>query len=69
MSGHKAVIFKIYPGFISNVHANNFFQLFQGIETDQTDLKRDIAFNLSLIYLSSGNTTVARKMLYTYGVM
>ncbi|XP_019409856.1 PREDICTED: general transcription factor 3C polypeptide 3 isoform X1 [Crocodylus porosus] len=41
----------------------------EGIETDQTDLKRDIAFNLSLIYQSSGNTTVARKLLYTYGVV
>uniref|UniRef100_A0A8C2T2V4 Ral transcription factor IIIC subunit 3 n=1 Tax=Coturnix japonica TaxID=93934 RepID=A0A8C2T2V4_COTJA len=38
----------------------------EGIETDQTDLRRDTAFNLSLIYRSSGNTRMAQKMLYTY---
>uniref|UniRef100_A0A8C2Y7T0 Ral transcription factor IIIC subunit 3 n=1 Tax=Coturnix japonica TaxID=93934 RepID=A0A8C2Y7T0_COTJA len=41
----------------------------EGIETDQTDLRRDTAFNLSLIYRSSGNTRMAQKMLYTYVVV
>uniref|UniRef100_A0A8C9ENG2 General transcription factor IIIC subunit 3 n=1 Tax=Pavo cristatus TaxID=9049 RepID=A0A8C9ENG2_PAVCR len=41
----------------------------EGIETDQTDLRRDTAFNLSLIYHSSGNTRMAQKMLYTYAVV
>uniref|UniRef100_A0A803VCK2 Ral transcription factor IIIC subunit 3 n=1 Tax=Ficedula albicollis TaxID=59894 RepID=A0A803VCK2_FICAL len=41
----------------------------EGIETDQTDLRRDTAFNLSLIYQSSGNTRMAQKMLYTYAVV
>lgn len=49
---------------------NIFSSLFlQGIETDQTDLRRDTAFNLSLIYQSSGNTRMAQKMLYTYAVV
>ncbi|XP_026523762.1 general transcription factor 3C polypeptide 3 isoform X2 [Notechis scutatus] len=41
----------------------------EGIEADQTDLRKDIAFNLSLIYHSSGNIQVARKLLYTYGTV
>ncbi|XP_033024750.1 general transcription factor 3C polypeptide 3 [Lacerta agilis] len=41
----------------------------EGIEADQTDLRRDAAFNLSLIYQSSGNIRMARKMLYTYGIV
>ncbi|XP_054825864.1 general transcription factor 3C polypeptide 3 [Eublepharis macularius] len=41
----------------------------EGIEADQTDLRRDIAFNLSLIYQSSGNLRMARKLLYTYGTV
>uniref|UniRef100_A0A8B9C536 Ral transcription factor IIIC subunit 3 n=2 Tax=Anser TaxID=8842 RepID=A0A8B9C536_9AVES len=41
----------------------------EGIETDQTDLRRDTAFNLSLIYQSSGNIRMAQKMLYTYAVV
>ncbi|KAL7991542.1 hypothetical protein Chor_015798 [Crotalus horridus] len=41
----------------------------EGIETDQTDLRKDIAFNLSLIYQSSGNIRMARKLLYTYGTV
>ncbi|XP_034992454.2 general transcription factor 3C polypeptide 3 [Zootoca vivipara] len=41
----------------------------EGIEADQTDLRRDVAFNLSLIYQSSGNIRMARKMLYTYGIV
>lgn len=41
----------------------------QGLEADQTDLRREIAFNLSLIYQSSGNIRMARKLLYTYGTV
>ncbi|XP_070588226.1 general transcription factor 3C polypeptide 3 [Erythrolamprus reginae] len=41
----------------------------EGIEADQTDLRRDIAFNLSLIYQNSGNIRMARKLLYTYGIV
>ncbi|KAM9548562.1 general transcription factor 3C polypeptide 3 isoform 2-T2 [Guaruba guarouba] len=41
----------------------------EGIETDQTDLRRDAAFNLSLIYQSSGNIRMARKLMYTYAVV
>uniref|UniRef100_A0A8C5S9J3 Ral transcription factor IIIC subunit 3 n=1 Tax=Laticauda laticaudata TaxID=8630 RepID=A0A8C5S9J3_LATLA len=41
----------------------------EGIEADQTDLRKDIAFNLSLIYHSSGNIQMARKLLYTYGTV
>ncbi|XP_068104218.1 general transcription factor 3C polypeptide 3 isoform X2 [Hyperolius riggenbachi] len=41
----------------------------QGLEEDQTDLRRDIAFNLSLIYQNSGNTEMARRLLYTYCIV
>nr|XP_056717241.1 general transcription factor 3C polypeptide 3 [Euleptes europaea] len=41
----------------------------EGIDADQTDLRRDIAFNLSLIYQSSGNIRMARKLLYTHGAV
>ncbi|XP_040261605.1 general transcription factor 3C polypeptide 3 [Bufo bufo] len=41
----------------------------QGIDEDQVDLRRDIAFNLSLIYQASGNTEMARRLLYTYCVI
>ncbi|XP_068926265.1 general transcription factor 3C polypeptide 3 [Petaurus breviceps papuanus] len=41
----------------------------EGIESDQLDLRRDIAYNLSLIYQSSGNMGMARKLLYTYGTI
>lgn len=51
------------------MHIDNFSLFLQGIETDQTDLRRDTAFNLSLIYHSSGNTRMAQKMLYTYAVV
>ncbi|XP_073498435.1 general transcription factor 3C polypeptide 3 [Phyllobates terribilis] len=40
-----------------------------GIDEDQVDLRRDIAFNLSLIYQGSGNTEMARRLLYTYCVI
>ncbi|KAK2489896.1 hypothetical protein MC885_013088 [Smutsia gigantea] len=38
----------------------------EGIEVDQLDLRRDTAYNLSLIYQSSGNIGMAQKLLYTY---
>ncbi|KAM5146923.1 general transcription factor 3C polypeptide 3 [Mantella aurantiaca] len=41
----------------------------QGIKEDQVDLRRDIAFNLSLIYQSSGNTEMARRLLYTHCIV
>ncbi|CAL8307776.1 unnamed protein product [Merluccius merluccius] len=41
----------------------------EGIEEDQVDLKREIAFNLSLIYQASGNTHLARQVLYTHCVI
>lgn len=55
--------------FKPSLHIDNFLLFLQGIETDQTDLRRDTAFNLSLIYHSSGNTRMAQKMLYTYAVV
>ncbi|KAG9477965.1 hypothetical protein GDO78_013124 [Eleutherodactylus coqui] len=41
----------------------------KGIDEDQVDLRRDIAFNLSLIYQGSGNIEMARKLLYTHCVI
>lgn len=38
----------------------------EGIEDDQVDLRREIAYNLSLIYQSSGNKDMARHIIYTY---
>ncbi|XP_062865697.1 general transcription factor 3C polypeptide 3 [Trichomycterus rosablanca] len=38
----------------------------EGIEEDQVDLRREIAFNLSLIYQASGNKELARYYIYTY---
>uniref|UniRef100_A0A8C1ZGR5 General transcription factor IIIC, polypeptide 3 n=1 Tax=Cyprinus carpio TaxID=7962 RepID=A0A8C1ZGR5_CYPCA len=38
----------------------------QGIDDDQVDLRREIAYNLSLIYQSSGNKEMARHVIYTY---
>ncbi|KAG7256874.1 hypothetical protein CRUP_036842 [Coryphaenoides rupestris] len=43
--------------------------LLQGIEDDQVDLRREIAFNLSLIYQASGNTHLARQILNTHCVI
>lgn len=43
--------------------------VFQGIEDDQVDLCREIAFNLSLIYQASGNMEMARYYLHTYCVV
>uniref|UniRef100_A0A8C5Q5Z0 Ral transcription factor IIIC subunit 3 n=1 Tax=Leptobrachium leishanense TaxID=445787 RepID=A0A8C5Q5Z0_9ANUR len=41
----------------------------EGIEEEQVDLRRDIAFNLSLIYQSSGNVQMARRLLSLYCVI
>uniref|UniRef100_W5MD51 General transcription factor IIIC, polypeptide 3 n=1 Tax=Lepisosteus oculatus TaxID=7918 RepID=W5MD51_LEPOC len=38
----------------------------EGIENDQVDLHREIAYNLSLIYQSSGNLSMARYLLYKF---
>ncbi|XP_029461922.1 general transcription factor 3C polypeptide 3 isoform X2 [Rhinatrema bivittatum] len=38
----------------------------EGIDEDQVNLQRDIAYNLSLIYQSSGNVQMARKLLYLH---
>ncbi|XP_004868994.1 general transcription factor 3C polypeptide 3 isoform X1 [Heterocephalus glaber] len=38
----------------------------EGIEAEQVDLRRDIAYNLALIYQSSGNLLMARYLLFTY---
>lgn len=38
----------------------------KGIDDDQVDLRREIAYNLSLIYQSSGNKEMARNVIYTY---
>ncbi|XP_030065603.1 general transcription factor 3C polypeptide 3 isoform X1 [Microcaecilia unicolor] len=41
----------------------------EGMDEDQLDLRRDIAYNLSLIYQSSGNLHMARKLLYLHCVI
>ncbi|KAJ3584153.1 hypothetical protein NHX12_014649 [Muraenolepis orangiensis] len=38
----------------------------EGIDVDQVDLRREISFNLSLIYQNSGNTHLARQILSTH---
>ncbi|XP_030636502.1 general transcription factor 3C polypeptide 3 [Chanos chanos] len=38
----------------------------EGIDGDQVDLRREIAYNLALIYQSSGNKEMARSLIYTY---
>uniref|UniRef100_A0AAR2LX04 General transcription factor IIIC, polypeptide 3 n=1 Tax=Pygocentrus nattereri TaxID=42514 RepID=A0AAR2LX04_PYGNA len=38
----------------------------EGIEDDQVDLRREIAYNLSLLYQASGNKEMARYYIYTY---
>uniref|UniRef100_A0A3P9PZD5 General transcription factor IIIC, polypeptide 3 n=1 Tax=Poecilia reticulata TaxID=8081 RepID=A0A3P9PZD5_POERE len=40
-----------------------------GISEDQVDLRREIAFNLSLIYQASGNTAMARQLIRTHCTM
>lgn len=41
----------------------------QGIADDQVDLKREIAFNLSLIYQASGNLEMARQLINTHCII
>uniref|UniRef100_A0A1A7X1H4 General transcription factor IIIC, polypeptide 3 n=1 Tax=Iconisemion striatum TaxID=60296 RepID=A0A1A7X1H4_9TELE len=44
-------------------------QQLDGIEDDQVDLSREIAFNLSLIYQASGNMEMARQLIKKYCVV
>lgn len=41
----------------------------QGMPDDQVDLRREIAFNLSLIYQASGNVEMARQLICTHCVV
>uniref|UniRef100_UPI003AAD18A2 general transcription factor 3C polypeptide 3 isoform X2 n=1 Tax=Centroberyx gerrardi TaxID=166262 RepID=UPI003AAD18A2 len=41
----------------------------EGIADDQVDLRREIAFNLSLIYQASGNMEMARQLINTHCVV
>ncbi|XP_055022123.1 general transcription factor 3C polypeptide 3 isoform X2 [Boleophthalmus pectinirostris] len=41
----------------------------EGIEEDQVDLRREISFNLSLIYQASGNMEMAHQLIRTYCVV
>ncbi|XP_041936378.1 general transcription factor 3C polypeptide 3 [Alosa sapidissima] len=41
----------------------------EGIDDDQLDLRQEIAYNLSLIYQSSGNMELARHLIYTHCVI
>ncbi|KAM9454601.1 general transcription factor 3C polypeptide 3 [Clarias gariepinus] len=41
----------------------------EGIEDDHIDLRREIAYNLSLIYQASGNIEMARYYIHTYCVI
>uniref|UniRef100_A0AAY4BHQ0 General transcription factor IIIC, polypeptide 3 n=1 Tax=Denticeps clupeoides TaxID=299321 RepID=A0AAY4BHQ0_9TELE len=41
----------------------------EGIDDDHVDLRREIAYNLSLIYQASGNIDMARHVLYTYCII
>uniref|UniRef100_A0A6Q2YYX8 General transcription factor IIIC, polypeptide 3 n=1 Tax=Esox lucius TaxID=8010 RepID=A0A6Q2YYX8_ESOLU len=40
--------------------------MLEGIETDQVDLRREIAFNLSIIYQANENTDMVRHLINTY---
>ncbi|XP_028281752.1 general transcription factor 3C polypeptide 3 [Parambassis ranga] len=44
-------------------------QTLEGIADDQVDLSREIAFNLALIYQSSGNLQMARQLINTHCVI
>uniref|UniRef100_A0A1A8N1X5 General transcription factor IIIC, polypeptide 3 n=2 Tax=Nothobranchius pienaari TaxID=704102 RepID=A0A1A8N1X5_9TELE len=44
-------------------------QKLDGIEDDQVDLSREIAFNLSLIYQASGNMEMARQLIKKHCVV
>ncbi|XP_033471481.2 general transcription factor 3C polypeptide 3 [Epinephelus lanceolatus] len=41
----------------------------EGIPDDQVDLRREIAFNLSLIYQASGNMRMAHQLINTYCIV
>lgn len=41
----------------------------EGIDDDQVDLRREIAFNLSLIYQASGNMDMARHLIHTHCIV
>ncbi|XP_075905486.1 general transcription factor 3C polypeptide 3 [Nelusetta ayraudi] len=41
----------------------------EGMPDDQVDLRREIAFNLSLIYQASGNVEMARQLICTHCVI
>uniref|UniRef100_A0A4W6EUX2 General transcription factor IIIC, polypeptide 3 n=1 Tax=Lates calcarifer TaxID=8187 RepID=A0A4W6EUX2_LATCA len=44
-------------------------QKLEGISDDQVDLRREIAFNLSLIYQASGNIEIARQLINTHCIV
>ncbi|XP_062270424.1 general transcription factor 3C polypeptide 3 [Scomber scombrus] len=44
-------------------------QKLEGIDDDQVDLRREIAFNLSLIYQASGNLEMAHQLINTHCVI
>ncbi|XP_040888709.1 general transcription factor 3C polypeptide 3 isoform X1 [Toxotes jaculatrix] len=44
-------------------------QKLEGIADDQVDLRREIAFNLSLVYQASGNMAMARQVINTHCVV
>ncbi|GAA6216172.1 general transcription factor 3C polypeptide 3 isoform X1 [Lates japonicus] len=44
-------------------------QKLEGIADDQVDLRREIAFNLSLIYQASGNIEIARQLINTHCIV
>ncbi|KAG8004570.1 General transcription factor 3C polypeptide 3 [Nibea albiflora] len=44
-------------------------QKLEGIPDDQVDLKREIAFNLSLLYQASGNVEMARQLINTHCIV
>lgn len=41
----------------------------EGIDDDQVDLRREIAFNLSLIYQASGNMEMAHQLIQTHCIV
>lgn len=44
-------------------------QKLEGIPDDQVDLRREVAFNLSLIYQASGNMEMARQLINTHCIV
>lgn len=66
LNTYKSSLFAIKLSWLSVWNILIFVFSPQGIEIDQIDLRRDIAYNLSLIYQNSGNTGMAQKLLFTY---